>query len=71
MSGQTLMLEKAKSSVEMDRNGQKMIVPVTENDISEMISTKSSLVHSSFSLHCRLILFLQDMPAEKAGLKKG
>lgn len=62
-----IMLNKA-SSVQVERNGEKLDIPVTEDNISEMISTKSLLMIPRFP--CVVDSLMNDHPAKKAGIQK-
>jgi regulator of sigma E protease len=63
-----IMLNKA-TTVQVDRNGEKLDIPVSEDDLSEMIKKKSTLMIPRFP--CIVDSLMKDYPAQKSGLKKG
>jgi regulator of sigma E protease len=63
-----VLINKAKN-IQIDRHGQKMNIPVTEDDLSEMIKTKSQLVQPRFPFEVDSVI--AGAPAASAGLKKG
>jgi regulator of sigma E protease len=63
-----VLINKAKN-IQIDRDGQKMNIPVTEDDLSEMIKTKSQLVQPRFPFEVDSVI--AGAPAASAGLKKG
>jgi regulator of sigma E protease len=63
-----IMLNKA-STVQVERDGQKIDIPVTEDNLSEMISKKSTLIIPRFP--CIVDSLMANYPAVKAGIKKG
>lgn len=63
-----VLINKAKN-IQIDRHGQKMNIPVTEDDLSEMIKTKSQLVQPRFPFEVDSVV--AGAPAASAGLKKG
>lgn len=63
-----VLINKAKN-IQIDRDGQKMNIPVTEDDLSEMIKTKSQLVQPRFPFEIDSVV--AGAPAASAGLKKG
>ncbi len=63
-----VLINKAQS-IQVDRNGQKMDIAVTEDDLSEMIKHKYSLVEPRFPFDVDTVL--PDKPAAKAGIEKG
>lgn len=64
-----IVLNKAKS-IQVERDGRKIDIPVTEDNLSEMIkNNKKSLIAPRFP--CVVDSLIKDYPAEKAGFKKG
>jgi regulator of sigma E protease len=63
-----IMLNKA-STVQVERDGAKIDIPVTEDDLSEMISKKSMLMIPRFP--CIVDSLISDYPAVKSGIQKG
>ncbi len=63
-----IILNKA-SSIEVDRNGEKMSFAITEDHLSEMIKNKYALVEPRFPFDVDTVI--SGLPAEKAGIKKG
>jgi regulator of sigma E protease len=63
-----VLINKAKS-IQAERNGQKVEIAVTDDDLSEMIKHKYSLVEPRFPFDVDTVL--ADKPAAAAGIKKG
>lgn len=63
-----VLINKAKS-IQVERNGDKIDIPITENDLSEMIANKYTLVEPRFPFDIDTVL--AGLPADKAGIKKG
>ncbi|MCX6295067.1 MAG: RIP metalloprotease RseP [Bacteroidetes bacterium] len=64
-----IILNKSKS-IQIERDGNKIEIPVSENDISEMIkNSKSRFISARFP--CIVDSVAPDMYAAKAGFKKG
>ncbi len=60
-------INKAKS-IEIERNGQPLSIPVTEDNLSEMISKKSRLAEPRIPFDVDSVF--PGSPSEKAGIKK-
>lgn len=63
-----VLINKAKS-IQVERNGDKIDIPITENDLSEMIANKYTLVEPRFPFDIDTVL--AGLSADKAGIKKG
>ncbi len=63
-----VLINKAKS-IQVERDGQKMDITVTEDDLSEMIKNKYTLVEPRFPFDIDTVL--PDKSAAAAGIKKG
>ena len=63
-----VLINKAKS-IQAERNGQKVEIAVTEDDLSEMIKHKYTLVEPRFPFDVDTVL--AGKPAAVAGIKKG
>ncbi|MEO9219425.1 MAG: RIP metalloprotease RseP [Bacteroidia bacterium] len=63
-----VLINTAKS-IQIDRDGQKIEIPVSEDDLSEMIKTKSRLVEPRFPFEIDSVV--AGGPAASAGIKKG
>jgi regulator of sigma E protease len=63
-----VLINKAQS-IQVERNGQKLDIKITEDDLSEMIKHKYSLVEPRFPFEVDTVLAGQ--PAEAAGIIKG
>jgi regulator of sigma E protease len=63
-----IILNNARS-IQVERDGKTVNIPVTEDDISKMISMKSSLV--SPRVPCVVDSLIDSLPAARMGLKKG
>ena len=63
-----IIINKA-TSIQVERNGDKLDIPITEEDLSEMIAKKYQLIAARFP--CEVDSVMADMPASKAGLQKG
>lgn len=63
-----VLINKAKS-IEVNRNGEKISLPVTEDNLSKMIKSKSTLVEPLFPFDVDTVL--AGKPAAIAGIKKG
>jgi regulator of sigma E protease len=62
-----VLINKAKS-IQVERSGKKIDIPVTDDDLSNMIKNKYALVSARFP--CEVDSVSPDMPASKAGLRK-
>jgi regulator of sigma E protease len=65
----TIILTAAKT-IQVDRDGNKLDIPVTENDISEMIKESKGSEFISPRIPCIIDSVVPDLPAGKAGFKK-
>ncbi|MES2592311.1 MAG: RIP metalloprotease RseP [Bacteroidota bacterium] len=63
-----VLINKAKS-IQVARNGEKIDIAVTDDDLSEMIKHKYNLVEPRFPFDIDTVL--AGKPAEAAGIKKG
>ena len=63
-----VLINKAKS-IQVERNGQKVEIAVTDDDLSDMIKHKYSLVEPRYP--CEVDSVIKGMPAAKAGILKG
>lgn len=63
-----VLINKA-TSIQVDRNGQKVEIAVTEDDLSEMIKNKYTLVEPRFPFDVDTVL--PGKPAAIAGIQKG
>lgn len=63
-----VLINKAES-IQVERNGQKIDIAVTEDDLSEMIKNKYALIEPRFPFEIDTVL--ADKPAAAAGIKKG
>jgi len=63
-----VLINKAKT-IETERDGKKVEIKVTEDDISEMIKHKYSLIEPRFPFEVDTVL--PNQPAALAGIKKG
>ncbi len=63
-----VLINKAKS-IQAEREGQKVEIAVTDDDLSDMIKYKYNLVEPRFPFDVEVVV--AKSPAEKAGLKKG
>lgn len=63
-----VLIDKAKS-IQVERNGQKIEIAVTDDDLSDMIKHKYSLVEPRYP--CEVDSVIKGMPAAKAGILKG
>lgn len=63
-----VLINKAKT-IQVDRGGKKVEVNVTEDDLSEMIKNKYSLIEPRFPFEVDTVL--PNQPASAAGIKKG
>jgi regulator of sigma E protease len=63
-----VLINKAKS-IQVERDGQKLDIMVTDDDLSEMIKNKYTLVEPRFPFDVDTVL--EGMPAAAAGIKKG
>lgn len=63
-----ILINKAKS-IQVDRSGQTVNIPVTDQDLSEMLTTKSHLVVPRFPMD--VISVASGKPAAEAGIKVG
>ena len=63
-----IILNKA-TSIQVERDGQKMNFDITEDDLSEMIKNKYSILEPRFPFDVDTVI--AGMAAEKAGLLKG
>jgi regulator of sigma E protease len=63
-----VLINKAQS-IQVDRNGEKLDIKVTEDDLSEMIKHKYSLVEPRFPFEVDTVL--PGQPAALAGIQKG
>jgi regulator of sigma E protease len=63
-----IMLNKAVT-VQVERNGEKLDIPITEDNLSEMIKKKSTLIAPRFPTIVDSLM--KDYPAIKSGLQKG
>jgi regulator of sigma E protease len=62
-----VLINKAKT-IEVERNGQRLSIPVSDDNLSEMIRTKARLVEPRIPFDVDSIY--ADSPGEKAGIKK-
>lgn len=63
-----VLINKAKS-IQVERNGEKVEIAVTDDDLSDMIKHKYSLVEPRYP--CEVDSVINGMPAAKAGMLKG
>ncbi len=63
-----VIVNKAQS-IQVERDGKKIDVPVTEGDLSMMLEKSYILVEPRFP--CEVDSVIADMPASKAGMMKG
>ncbi len=63
-----VLINKAKS-IQVERNGQKVEIAVTDDDLSDMIKHKYNLVEPRFPFDVDTVL--PGKPAASAGIKKG
>ncbi|MES2397812.1 MAG: RIP metalloprotease RseP [Bacteroidota bacterium] len=63
-----VLINKAES-IQVERDGQKVEIAVTEDDLSEMIKNKYNLVEPRFPFDVDSVY--SEMPAAAAGIKKG
>jgi len=63
-----VLINKAQS-IQVERDGQKVEIAVTEDDLSEMIKNKYNLVEPRFPFDVDSVY--SEMPAATAGIKKG
>jgi regulator of sigma E protease len=62
-----VLINKAKT-IEIERNGQQLSIPVSEDNLSEMIRTKAKLVAPRIPFEVDSVF--PGSPGEKAGIKK-
>jgi regulator of sigma E protease len=62
-----ILINKAQT-IQVDRNGEKLDIKVTEDDLSEMIKHKYSLIEPRFPFEVDTVL--PGLPAAAAGIKK-
>ncbi len=63
-----VLINKA-TTIQVDRNGEKLEIAVTDDDLSEMIKHKYTLVEPRFPFDVDTVI--ADKPAATAGIKKG
>ncbi|MDQ3046661.1 MAG: RIP metalloprotease RseP [Bacteroidota bacterium] len=63
-----VLINKA-TSIQVERNGQNLDIPVSEENLSKMISGKSLLIEPRFP--CIIDSMQPGLPADKAGFKRG
>ncbi len=63
-----VLINKAKS-IQIERNGDKMDIPITDEDLSKMIANKYTLVEPLFPFDIDTVLV--GNAADKAGIRKG
>jgi regulator of sigma E protease len=63
-----VLINKARS-IQIERNGNKIDIPVTDEDLSQMLSNKYSLVEPRFPFEIDTVI--AGNPADKGGIKKG
>ncbi|MGZ4117796.1 MAG: RIP metalloprotease RseP, partial [Bacteroidia bacterium] len=65
----SIVLNKAKS-IQVERDGQKLDIPVSDDNLSEIVkNNKTPLVSPRYP--CVVDSLMKDYPAEKVGFKKG
>jgi regulator of sigma E protease len=70
----TIVLESAKT-VQVERDGQKIDVEISKDDISKMVKTSKfkarPMISIRYPFHLVVSSFSKNSPAQKAGIKKG
>lgn len=58
-------------SIQVERNGQRIEIPVTEDNISKMIASRGKTMLVAPRFPCIVDSLEKDAPAERSGIKKG